>query len=183
MLLLWIKEHKLIIVSIVFIAIFLGVLGVILVDMIDQQAVTTSKVQSKEEKTLLETGNEESEQVEKIPDNPFGSNNAMLAEDELLTYMHGMSHQKVIADEKWIHYQMTNERIQFLISVIEAGSYENSDLLLEILNRWKEADFTKADKDHNAIWQLQGGTIGKATGVMSNEEEKRYLEENDGSLK
>lgn len=179
----WIKEHKLIILSMVFIAIFLGVLGVILVDMIDQKAVSTTKIQSKEEETIKGAGNSEAEQVEKVSDNPFGSQNAMLAEDEILTYMHGMSHQKVIADEKWVHYQITNERIQFLISVIETGSYENSDLLLEILNRWKEADFTKADKEHNAIWRLQGGTIGKATGVMSPEEEKEYIEKNKGSIK
>jgi hypothetical protein len=54
---------------------------------------------------------------------------------------------------------------------------------LDILNRWAEGDFSRADKDHNAIWNVQGGTIGEATGVMSPEEEQQYLETKEGSIK
>jgi hypothetical protein len=180
----WIKQHKLIFTSILVCAICLGFLGVIVVDMIDKKAVSSSPVVSKEASTSKSNNDQQSEPVaaEKITDNPFGSNSSSLTEDEVLNYMHGMSHQKVVAEEKWLHYEMTNERIQFLIGVVESGRYENSDLYLDILNRWAEGDFSKADKDHNAIWNLQGGTIGKATGVLSTEEEQQYLEDNKGSI-
>jgi hypothetical protein len=180
----WIKEHKLIFTSILVCVICLGFLGVIVVDMIDKKAVSSSPVVSKEDSTSNSNNDQKSESTaaETITDNPFGGKNSSMTEDEVLNYMHGMSHQKVEAEEKWLHFEMTNERIQFLIGVVESGRYENSDLYLDILNRWAEGDFLKADKDHNAIWNLQGGTIGKATGVLSTEEEKQYLEDNQGSI-
>lgn len=180
----WIKEHKLIFTSILVCIICLGFLGVIVVDMIDQKAVSSSTVASKEDSTSKSKNNQKSESTasETITDNPFGSNSSSLTEDDVLNYMHGMSHQKVEAEEKWLHYEMTNERIQFLIGVVESDRYEKSDLYLDILNRWAEGDFSKADKDHNAVWNLQGGTIGKATGVLSTEEEKQYLEDHKGSI-
>lgn len=178
----WIKGHKLIVASIIIIAICFGFLGVILLDILDQKPISSSQVVSKEESTSPSSQNT-TKAEEKITDNPFGPNNSTLSAKEILVYMHGMSHQKVVAEEKWVHYEMTNERIQFLISVVESGSYENEELFLDILNRWAEGDFSKADKDHNEIWSLQGGTVGEATGVMSAKEEQQYLENYKGSIK
>ncbi|WP_054751901.1 DUF6241 domain-containing protein [Piscibacillus salipiscarius] len=53
------------------------------------------------------------------------------------------------------------------------------DVYQSILNRWAAGDFTQADDDHNAIWDLKGGTIGYATGVLSDEEEQAYIESAD----
>lgn len=94
--------------------------------------------------------------------------------------IHFMSHQKVKANEKWGSLQLTEERVDRLIDIIEKnqGKYKHAQLYLDILYRWKDGDFTKADEDHNAIWDLKGGTIGKATGVLSPEEEERYIEKN-----
>jgi FlaG/FlaF family flagellin (archaellin) len=178
----WIKGHKLIVAGIIIIAICFGFLGVILLEMFDQKPVSSSQVVSKEESTSPLSQNT-TKAEEKITDNPFGPDNSSLSAKEILVYMHGMSHQKAVAEEKWVHYEMTNERIQFLISVVESGSYENEELFLDILNRWAEGDFSKADKDHNEIWSLQGGTVGEATGVMSAKEEQQYLENYKGSIK
>lgn len=91
--------------------------------------------------------------------------------------IHAMSHQKVKAEDKWSHMPLTQERIDRLIEVVELGNYEFSKMYLEILYRWKEEDFTKAVDDHNSIWHLQKGSVGKAYSLMTPEEEQRYIEQ------
>ncbi len=112
--------------------------------------------------------------------------NAKPVEDEFPTDMteysvqsaiHGMSHQKVKADDKWGFIPLTAERVARLKAVVEANEYEEKGLYLDILNRWSNNDFSKVDHDHNAIWELQNGTIGRATGILSAEEEKAFIEE------
>ena len=82
--------------------------------------------------------------------------------------IHGMSHQKVHADDKWSFLPMTQERIERLTEVVggNKSSYNDSKLYLEILNRWADNDFSRADKDHNAVWSLQGGNVGRAKGIV-----------------
>jgi hypothetical protein len=99
-----------------------------------------------------------------------------LSEDDLQQQIHDMSHQKVKAAQKWGSLEVTTERIDHLISVVENGNYEHSHVYLDILYGWKDGDFSEADKDHNTIWRLQGGTVGKATGVLSVAEEQAYIE-------
>ena len=41
------------------------------------------------------------------------------------------------------------------------------------LVRWRP--FSR-DKDHNEIWYMQGGTIGKTTGLLNKNAEAEYLE-------
>jgi hypothetical protein len=177
------KEHKLIVTSMIVFVLCLGVLGVILVDMMDKKSVSSSETVAKEDNTIVASQqNTTKTETNNITENPFGSNKTNLSEEDILNYMHGMSHQKVVAEEKWLHYEMTNERIQFLISVVENDNYKNGELLLDILQRWAEGDFQRADKDHNKIWSLQGGNVGEATGVMTPEQEQQYLEENKGSI-
>ncbi|WP_268872885.1 DUF6241 domain-containing protein [Neobacillus fumarioli] len=48
----------------------------------------------------------------------------------------------------------------------------------DILERWAAGDFSQIDKDHNTIWDLQGGTIGKATGMATPKEEMAFIEKN-----
>ncbi|WP_080844532.1 DUF6241 domain-containing protein [Cytobacillus gottheilii] len=91
--------------------------------------------------------------------------------------IHGMSHQKTRAEDKWGFIPLTAERVNRLKAVVEANEYEEKGLYLDILNRWANNDFSRVDHDHNAIWDLQGGTIGKATGILSVEEEKAFIEE------
>ena len=77
--------------------------------------------------------------------------------------IHGMSHQKVHAEDKWGFLPMTQERVDRLIEVVEENrsKYGEAKLYLEILNRWSNNNFSRADKDHNAIWKLQLGTLEK----------------------
>jgi Family of unknown function (DUF6241) len=103
-----------------------------------------------------------------------------MEEFELQIAIHHMSHQKVKADKKWGALQITPERIDRLIEIVTTNqaSYNHSQTYMDILERWDEGDFSSVDKDHNDIWKLQGGTIGKATGILSAKKEKQYIEEN-----
>lgn len=95
--------------------------------------------------------------------------------------IHSMSHQKVKAKQKWGRVILiTQEKVATLIKIVETNynKYEHSDIYLDILNRWYANDFSKADKDHNAIWKLQNGNIGDATGLLNAVEELEYIEQN-----
>lgn len=106
--------------------------------------------------------------VEKHSIDEFLFTATFLPEHEVQTMIHSMSHDKTISDYQFGLIPMAPERIARLIDIVETNydEYEHADLYLDILNRWYVGDFTVADKDHNAIWELQGGEIGEATGVV-----------------
>lgn len=122
-----------------------------------------------------EKDNEETEDL-----NPFGDN--VQPEDMTVIdtedYIHEMSHQKVVADVKWGFYEITDDRIDWLLEVVQQKDFPNKKVYEGILTRWKKDDFSNIVEDHNSIWRLQGGTIGKATGVLSEEEEQAYISNN-----
>ena len=101
-----------------------------------------------------------------------------MSEEEIQYAIHHMSHQKVKSNKKWGHLQITPERIQRLIEVVQANEreYGHSSLYINILNRWNENDFSSAVSDHNKIWKLQGGNIGEAKRLLTSKEEKEYIE-------
>lgn len=101
--------------------------------------------------------------------------------DELFRdFIHKMSHQKVKAEDKWGFYEITDERIEWLLDALDSEdimrTLKDGDVYLDILNKWDDDVFSEVDKDHNAMWRLQGGTIGKATGILSEDEEQIYIE-------
>ena len=96
-------------------------------------------------------------------------------QSEVMAIMHQMTHQKIQATEKWRATPMIQENIVAVHDIIEANDYEQKDMLLQIVKKWKSGDFSSVDKDHNAIWRLQGGTIGEAYGIMSEEEERWFV--------
>lgn len=112
--------------------------------------------------------------------NPFGEKTKKngLTDTMYQEYIHGMSHQKVRADKKWGFYEIHPDRIKWLLDGLDEVDVEHESVYRDILVKWQKGDFISADADHNAIWNLQGGTVGKATGILSQEEEQRYVEEN-----
>ncbi|WP_432355831.1 DUF6241 domain-containing protein [Sporosarcina sp. A2] len=101
-----------------------------------------------------------------------------LSEYDLQEAIHAMSHQKVKASPKWTSILMTPERIDRLLQLVnenEERYKKNHSLYVEILQRWSLEDFSIVDQDHNAIWNLQNGTIGQATGILTDEEESAFI--------
>lgn len=99
-------------------------------------------------------------------------------QDEVIDVMHKMTHQKVRAEEKWGAIPMIPETINDVYEVVSKSNFERKEELIEILERWKKGDFSQADEDHNYFWVYQGGTIGKAYGIMSENEEKEFIRNN-----
>ncbi|MCD8502771.1 MAG: DUF6241 domain-containing protein [Bacillaceae bacterium] len=101
-----------------------------------------------------------------------------MSEHLLQNDIHWMSHQKVSAKQKWGAMLITEERIDRLLEVATKNkeTYKHSEIYIDILTRWQGGDFSQADLDHNAIWRLQGGTVGAATGLLMPEQEKAYIE-------
>ncbi|MCM3729385.1 DUF6241 domain-containing protein [Neobacillus cucumis] len=103
-----------------------------------------------------------------------------MTEDEVMDAIHKMSHQKVESSKKWGAIPLTPGRVDQLLKVVQKNekNYVHSSVYLDILERWSERDFSSVDRDHNKIWNLQGGTVGKAIGILSAEDEKKYIEAN-----
>lgn len=103
-----------------------------------------------------------------------------MSEDRMQTVLHSMSHQKVRAEEKWGQLQITQERVERLLEVAKLNEnneeYKHGKSYVAILERWATGDFSKSVHAHNFIWELQGGTVGEAIGLMSPVEEKAYIE-------
>ncbi len=119
------------------------------------------------------------EENENVYVNPFHEKYTQeeLTDRHYQDYIHKMSHQKVIADTKWGFYEITDERIDWLLESLEItyDALNDGKIYRDILTKWKNDDFSRVDQDHNAIWHLQGGSIGEATGILSTEEEKEYI--------
>ena len=92
--------------------------------------------------------------------------------------IHHMSHAFVWAAEKRGHLEPTQERIDRLLVVVKENSekYKHAKLYEEILTRWQAGDFSKAVSDHNAIWALQSGEVGKALRLFTEKERREYAE-------
>lgn len=117
--------------------------------------------------------------------NPFGDVISKKGLDRkiVLEYIHYMSHQKVDAKAKWGFFEMTEERINWLHDAVQ--KYNNQIGLTKaevaILDRWAKGDFSNIIYDHNLVHKVvssEGIAVegGRATGVLSEKEEKAYIE-------
>lgn len=139
---------------------------------------------AEEEITIAAQGITEQEGETKVEEMSKGSNEggseADMDEKRIQKYLHLMTHQKVEAKEKWGAVEMTPENIGNLLTIVESnqGQYENATYYIEVLTQWQKGDFTNAVEVHNYIWQLNGGTVGRATGPLDAAEEQIYIKKN-----
>lgn len=88
--------------------------------------------------------------------------------------IHKMTHQKVKAQVKWGSLEITEERINNMLTTAEESVYQYKDFYIETLSAWQRGDFTNAVQVHNVIWKSQDGSIGIATGLLTEREEMEY---------
>lgn len=125
---------------------------------------------------LVEKTSEEIALEEEYPDD--------LPDSKMLNAIHYMSHQKVEAQVKWGHEQITQAKVDRLLAIArnDVNGYVNKELYIEILERWSAGDFSNAVEDHNVIWEMQGGddstNSGRATRLLTTAEEEAYIEHN-----
>lgn len=104
------------------------------------------------------------------------SKNGLPSEKDFSDNLHFMTHQKVSATQKWGHLEITEERINSMLSTVEKSDYQYKELYTDTLKNWRNGDFSNAVEVHNTIWNEHNGTIGRATGLMTPEQEEAYKE-------
>lgn len=102
------------------------------------------------------------------------------SEEEVLTAMHHMSHQKVIAQKKWGVIPMSRKNAEKVRDILNNSNFVKKAELLAIAERWVKGDYSQIVLDHNYFWSTQGGTVGKATGVLDLASEKEFVSNNFG---
>ncbi|MGM0897065.1 MAG: DUF6241 domain-containing protein [Bacillota bacterium] len=102
-----------------------------------------------------------------------------LKEWEFQVKLHQMTHQKIVASEKRGAIEMTPARIDEMLKILRAneGAYEKYEFYERSLTAWKEGDFSNSVQVHNTIWEWHNGTVGRATGLMSEKQEAEFVED------
>ncbi|OEC01308.1 hypothetical protein GY31_13520 [Lysinibacillus sphaericus] len=102
-----------------------------------------------------------------------------LEEFKMRNIIHNMSHQKVKTenDIKIGNTQITQAKVDRLLEIAKLNMklYDNGDVYIKILERWSGGDFSNAVEDHNSIWEMQNGEVGKAIRLLTPEEEKSHI--------
>lgn len=86
--------------------------------------------------------------------------------EEVLKDMHEMANSYIVADKNqiWGTQEITPKKCDQLIKQVEKLEFTNDEKkeLLQILNNWRRYDFRGMINDHNYVWSLLGGNLGKA---------------------
>lgn len=106
------------------------------------------------------------------------SGKADMEEEQVQIYLHQMTHQKIVADKKRGAVEMSEENIGNMLKIVKENYdyYDHSDFYENTLLAWQNDDFSNAVSVHNTIWNWHKGSVGRATGLMSPEQEAEYVE-------
>lgn len=106
------------------------------------------------------------------------ADDAEVYEEDVISFMHHLTHQKVEASDKWVSIEMTPERVELLVQVIEqkGKDWKRGKQMLTIAKKWHRGYFDEIDSDHNYLWKIENGTIGEAKGILSAKEEQAFVE-------
>lgn len=122
---------------------------------------------------------EEREEKEGTPEKSgTEEEDADMTEVDLQILLHQMTHQKISAGKKKGAVEMTQENIDGLLLIVQANKhlYEHGPFYEDALTEWQQGDFSNSVTVHNTIWDWHKGTVGRATGLMSAEEEQEFVE-------
>ncbi|MGG1605689.1 PRK06770 family protein [Bacillus wiedmannii] len=96
-------------------------------------------------------------------------------ESEVITVMHHMTHQKVVAERKSGSIPMIQNNAEKFKKIINKSGFAKKNELLEIADRWAKKDFSQIVEDHNYFSDAQEGSACKATRAMDAVEEQHYI--------
>lgn len=93
-----------------------------------------------------------------------------IQEKDILNKVHQMANTLIVAEDNqvWGQEEITKEKIDDLISSLNDSGLKYKNEVIAILNRWKSGDFSMIISDHNYVWNLLDGSVGKA--IKANEE-------------
>ncbi|SFK51777.1 DUF6241 domain-containing protein [Salinicoccus halodurans] len=163
--------------SILKLVIILGTLSIITGALITTFFFINSKNELRETVTLTSEEEKELEQLasgEKEFQVSDESEDGRMSERVFSDRLHGMTHQKVYAEEKWGYVPITEKSIDLMLEILEESDYTHQDFYKQSLLAWKDGDFSNAVKVHNVIWNSKGGNVGKAQRLLTPQEEMDY---------
>jgi len=101
-----------------------------------------------------------------------------MEEGRFQTMLHQMTHQKIEASKKVGAIEMTPERIDEMLKIAHANEdvYEQYEFYEKTLTAWEQGDFSNSVDVHNTIWDWHNGTVGRAIGLMTPEQEAEFVE-------
>jgi hypothetical protein len=85
---------------------------------------------------------------------------------KLATMMHELANSLIIAEdnrvgkERYMTKENINEALTYAKTMQESAELES---LISILDNWKKGNFSKIVTDHNVVWAILDGTVGRAT--------------------
>jgi len=85
-------------------------------------------------------------------------------QQEMWRTIHKMANTKIIADEIRGRIEITEELVDELIIEVNATNYHDKKKLLNILNNWKDKDFSNVVDEYNYVWSMLEGEVGWAVG-------------------
>ncbi|MGK0466720.1 DUF6241 domain-containing protein [Clostridium sp.] len=99
---------------------------------------------------------------------------------EVVTMMHEMVNTLIIAEDNriWGKKEVDKESVSELLNMIEAAEdFYEKGIVTEIANDWKRGYFDNVVQDHNIVWGILDGTVGKASeeNIVAVAEAKEYL--------
>lgn len=96
-----------------------------------------------------------------------------LAIIDIIRDMHKMANSLIEADAIWGKAEMNRKNVDEMYVALHLQSEsDEKKILQEVIEKWDKADFSSIDADHNRIWNLLDGKIGRATGINNKEVEK-----------
>lgn len=102
-------------------------------------------------------------------------------EEDVLEILHNMTHQKVRSEEKWGFVHINEVNLLALKEVLQKNPAFNQNIdMLSIVNDWINNDFSNIVAEHNSIWKMRNGSVGKAYGILSTSEEAALVKEQFG---
>ncbi|MFJ5763607.1 DUF6241 domain-containing protein [Neobacillus sp. NPDC093182] len=103
------------------------------------------------------------------------------SEEDVLEILHNMTHQKVRSEEKWGFVHINEVNLLAVKEVLQENPAFNQNInMLSIVTEWLNNDFSDIVAEHNSIWKMKNGSVGKAYGILSPSEEAALVKEQFG---
>lgn len=103
------------------------------------------------------------------------------SEEDVLEILHNMTHQKVRSEEKWGFVHINEVNLLAVKEVLQENPTFNQTIdMLSIVTDWLNNDFSNIVAEHNSIWKMKNGSVGKAYGILSPSEEEALVKEQFG---
>jgi len=79
--------------------------------------------------------------------------------------MHEMANTLILAEDNkiWGTVTITKETVSELLNMLDKSKpFEEKDTFIATAKKWQKGDFANIVYDHNMVWKILEGTVGRA---------------------